>query len=673
MIVTSNGMLKMKGLAAMLEEPVVYCHDPRIKFSNHKTIAGWGRKPSFAKAKDLAEKHQLELYCLEDGFIRSLGLGKHGAEALSIVKDRSGIYFDSTQMSDLEKLIQQEEDATYNALAKVYIEKIKAHGISKYNLPYQTLDADKFSSQKNILIVDQTFGDQSIQYAQANAQTFKFMLSQALQDHPHATIWVKTHPDVVAGKAEGHFSLDDLMQPRVKVIQESYSPYELLDHMAEVYVVSSHFGFEALLNGNVVKSFGLAWYTGWGLTDDTYAPIKGLNGRRQQSKSLAHLFYCAYMQYAVYVSPITGQKTDLGSILELLATNIYFQNKLKGAKAAYGFSRWKRKFIREYLNFPISTLQFYNVLKPKKESAVVAWGNKARKLIKQNYQNVWTVEDGFVRSNGLGANLVRPYSLVFDNVGIYYDATRASRLEHILNTLHLNEDEKRRAQSILKLLIELNITKYNVGDKSKLVRPNADRVLLVTGQVEDDLSVQLGGVDIKTNLDLLKAVRAKNPDAYIIYKPHPDVHAGLRVGKIDQELIDQYANQVELTASILECLEISDELHTISSLSGFEALLRGVKVVCYGLPFYAGWGLTTDTKRCPRRTKNLNIEELIYGVLVKYALYNLPTTADYGVPLVNVEDVIAHVSEERQLGISSPILQSTFANIRAKLIYGRKK
>ncbi len=47
----------------------------------------------------------------------------------------------------------------------------------------------------------------------------------------------------------------------------------------------------------------------------------------------------------------------------------------------------------------------------------------------------------------------------------------------------------------------------------------------------------------------------------------------------------QYAAQVELDTSILECFEICDEVHTITSLSSFEALIRGLKVYCYGFTF----------------------------------------------------------------------------------------
>lgn len=673
MIVTSKGMLKIQGLSAMLGEPVFYHLNPRVKLSHQTHVAGWGRKASFEDAKAFAARHHLQLVCLEDGFIRSLGLGKSGAQALSIVKDTTGIYFDSSKVSDLESLIYQSENPQNNEKAKQVIHTIKTHGITKYNQNFVALDAHQFAAQKNILLIDQTFGDQSIKYAGASAHTFKLMLKQALDDHPDATIWIKTHPDVVAGKAKGHYDFDDFAMPRVKIIAEPYNPYELLNYIAEVYVVSSHLGFEALMNGNRVKCFGVAWYTGWGLTLDDHAPMDLVQGRRSKNKSLNHLFHCAYMQYASYVSPITGEKCEIETILELLITNQYFQKRLAGYKSAYGFSGWKKKFIRDFLNFQRSEIDFYRFTLPNRQPPVIAWGKKAKLLVAKDYKNVWTVEDGFIRSHGLGANLVRPYSLVFDDVGIYYDATKPSRLENILNQIELDTEQQRRAQKILDKLIQLNITKYNVGDAKNLQRPNAKQVLLVTGQVEDDLSVQLGGLRIKTNLDLLKAVRQKNPDAYIIYKPHPDVHAGLRVGQISESTILEYANQIELTASIVECFEISDELHTISSLSGFEALLRGVNVYCYGMPFYAGWGLTIDVEKCNRRNKQLNLNELIYGVLVRYALYNLPETERFGIPLVNVEDVIDAVFKEREMGVSSPILKSTFAKLRAKLVYGRKK
>jgi len=115
-----------------------------------------------------------------------------------------------------------------------------------------------------------------------------------------------------------------------------------------------------------------------------------------------------------------------------------------------------------------------------------------------------------------------------------------------------------------------------------------------------------------------------------------------------------------------------DEVHTISSLTGFEALLRGLDVTCYGLPFYAGWGLTTDmdgqslpkATYLKRRQRDiyLTLEQLIYGALICYPLYRLPD----GYGLAQVEQVIDYLyppkdsqlladSEESQSEMADPV------------------
>lgn len=98
-----------------------------------------------------------------------------------------------------------------------------------------------------------------------------------------------------------------------------------------------------------------------------------------------------------------------------------------------------------------------------------------------------------------------------------------------------------------------------------------------------------------------------------------------------------------------DCLESVDEVHTISSLTGFEALLRGLKVTCYGLPFYAGWGLTTDidAQLSPKagylerrkRDTTLTLEQLLHCTLIDYPLYRLPS----GYGLAQVEQVIDYL------------------------------
>lgn len=641
MLIKSQGIKKIGCLSHFLEELPIF----QDQQTRGNLIIGWGRKPSYFRAKKYAQKYNQSCVCLEDGFIRSMGLGKQGYTPLSLVVDHTGIYFDASHPSDLENLIIQSENQEQLQRAKAAIKIIIKYKITKYNQKFDVIPLGKFTKKKNILIVDQTYGDQSIAYAGATAQSFKQMLKQARLDHPEAQLWVKTHPDVRAGKAKGHFDQQDFLHHDIQLITEQYNPLALCQYMDEVYVVSSHLGFEALLLNKPVHCFGVPWYAGWGLTQDQHAPIAILNQRRQINRSLEHLFACAYFDYARYVSPVTQQRCELEDLLALLIPNIQFQQQLaQQSSVAYGFSRWKRQFLSDYLNFPNFKLTFKQWLKPQKEQMIFAWGKKALLLKAKGYQQVWTVEDGFVRSIGLGAKLIRPCSLVFDDVGIYYDATRPSRLEILLNDFVVDHSQTQRAKNLQMTLIQEQLSKYNVGmdltEKPDGLAVKDQRKLLVIGQVEDDLSVQLGGVDIKTNLALLQQVRQTHPDAYIIYKPHPDVEAGLRKGKLAQHIVLQYADDIESDMNIVALFKCIDEVHTISSLTGFEALLREIPVHCYGLPFYAGWGLTHDRFSCQRRNRTLSVLELIYITLIEYPVYNLPQTAHMQLALTCPEHVI---------------------------------
>lgn len=632
---------------------------------------GWGRKKSFAKAQKLAFTYNGIAICAEDGFIRSLGLGKEGYQPLSIVVDQSGIYFDSTQSSDLEKLILYSVTPKSDIYTRKLIQKILKVHITKYNFRYDEINPVHYENKKNILVVDQTVGDQSINYAMASADSFRQMLQQACFAHPDATIWIKIHPDVIAGKAKSHFLNKDLKVKNVQLLIGNHNPIELCHYMSEVYVVSSHLGFEALLCGKKVHCFGIPWYAGWGMTQDRHMHSIEIKARRNITCTVEQLFAAAYIDYAKYISPISHKLCELDEIIEIITANIVFQNTLPTLPlVAYGFSRWKRTFIKDYLAFPHVKLSFKYWFKPKKDQPIIAWGKKAKLLKQQGFKHVWTVEDGFLRSVGLGAKLVRPFSLVFDNVGIYYDATKPSRLEQLLNQVQLNQEQLQRIQDLIQQITQKKLTKYNIGNQvsdNNLISKSHKKIILVVGQVEDDLSIELGGIDIKTNLALIKEVRRKNPDAYIIYKSHPDVEAGLRKGKVNEKEIYSLVDYIESNKSIVKLFEYVDELHTITSLSGFEALLRKITVYCYGIPFYAGWGLTIDRHVCMRRQRILTIEELAYSVLVEYPVYNLPQTSKVQVPLVTPEHVLQYLLDLQQ------VAHSPVSNIRSWLFTGLRK
>jgi capsular polysaccharide export protein len=264
------------------------------------------------------------------------------------------------------------------------------------------------------------------------------------------------------------------------------------------------------------------------------------------------------------------------------------------------------------------------------------------------------VEDGFVRSVGLGSDLIRPQSIVLDERGIYFDATRPSDLEHLLNSTEFSDDDLARAQHVRRFIVGHGITKYNLEPRKAVDwsdAPQGRQVVLVPGQVEDDASILLGCTRVRTNLGLLQAVRQARPDAYIVYKPHPDVLSGNRKGRLAINAAKQWADHIEVGTSVVSCIEAADEVHTMTSLSGFDAVLRGKTVVTYGQPFYAGWGLTQDhpewaTHGCnafARRQQRLTIDELVAGALLHYPIYWDWTLRGY----TTCEAVLNRILEER--------------------------
>ncbi len=244
------------------------------------------------------------------------------------------------------------------------------------------------------------------------------------------------------------------------------------------------------------------------------------------------------------------------------------------------------------------------------------------------------IEDGFIRSVGLGAGFSGAASLAVDARGIYFDPGRPSDLEHLLETSVLSNEERADGARIQRRIIELGLTKYNLHrGKTVPVHANARRIILVPGQVADDASVLNSMSDTidaysdeSVNLQLLKLARARNPDAYLIYKPHPDVRYGLRKGHVRGADAQAYADAVVDDVDIAHLIEMCDGVETISSLAGFEALLRGKSVTVHGMPFYAGWGLTTDFAFAPRRSTRRTIEELCYMALARYTRHVHPVS-----------------------------------------------
>ncbi len=338
----------------------------------------------------------------------------------------------------------------------------------------------------------------------------------------------------------------------------------------------------------------------------------------------------------------------------------------------FGFSRWKRNHIR-YFFYELDKKQivFVNSVSDALrkgldiQSSIYIWGKKPFKDV-ETYAieygiPLYRVEDGFIRSISLGSDLTKGYSLVVDSNGIYFDPTEESDLEILFNTYHFDQNTLERAKKIKNYLLKNKISKYNNFTEKTLVldkHEKGQRIILVPGQVEDDASVQYGAEGM-TNLEFLKTVKRNAPDAYIIYRPHPDVIAGNRVGHINEKIVECYCNAIISKVDLDSVFALTDEVHTMTSLVGFEGLLRGKKVYTYGMPFYAGWGLTIDSKICKRRKRRLSLEALIAGAYIVYPRYIHPKNNKQ----CEIEELLKVLIEERERYNTQKIYRS-YINIR---------
>jgi capsular polysaccharide export protein len=301
-----------------------------------------------------------------------------------------------------------------------------------------------------------------------------------------------------------------------------------------------------------------------------------------------------------------------------------------------GFPRWRAFNIKPIVSLHPHQIFFLNnavqLVKSKINAGdiVVTWGCEVKtdvvRVVKEAQARLLHVEDGFVRSVGLGSDLIRPVSLVFDELGLYFDARKPSDVEVILNQVKFTQKEISLAKKIRAFIVEHRVSKYNIESHQPLLLNTQGRlVIFVPGQVEDDASLKYGAGSIVKNLALLADVREKNPRAFIIYKPHPDVVSGNRKGAISNSNTLSFADHISVKHSVLDCIDACDEVHTMTSLAGFDAILRNKKVVTYGQPFYAGWGLTDDVyssgEAFKRRTRKLNIDQLVVGALIHYPVY----------------------------------------------------
>ncbi len=343
----------------------------------------------------------------------------------------------------------------------------------------------------------------------------------------------------------------------------------------------------------------------------------------------------AYLLFGTrYLDPADGRLIAAEAFLDRVAEWRRLRRRLPDIACVAGISFWKKRRIADFLGAePVYARNAAAAVAAARRlgGGIAVWPSRAPAGLDEAAAKagipVLRIEDGFIRSRGLGADFIPPASVIIDRRGIYYDTRAPSDLEHLLQTADFPPDLLARAHRLTQDLVRRGITKYNVGaPMAALPSQPGLRRILVPGQVANDKSVLAGGGGLSPGLMLLERVRAANPDAFIVYKPHPDVEAGHRPGAVPDAQALRHADIVLRDAPMGSLIESVDEVHTLTSLAGFEALLRGRRVVTYGAPFYAGWGLTTDLNPPGRPRRLLTLDALVAATLILYPFYLDPVS-----------------------------------------------
>lgn len=330
--------------------------------------------------------------------------------------------------------------------------------------------------------------------------------------------------------------------------------------------------------------------------------------------------------------PFSGEPIGFAQAVELCGfwRRLIDSNRL--LSGGLGFAFWKQQCVAPLLWNGRDDFAFLReVPSGLSGPAIAVWRSKAPEkalaALEERGLELVEVEDGFLRSSGLGADCVPPLSITVDRLGAHFDPRQPSGLELMLQDGVFDEALVARARRLRETIVAEGLGKYDRA-KGDIGRPGGRRRhVLVPGQVEDDRSVMTGGCGLTSNLELLRRVREQEPASYLLYKPHPDVVAGHRTGDIPDTVALGLADAVVADTPISALLDMVDAVHVNTSLAGFEGLMRGKEVVTHGVPFYSGWGLTTDLGPVPvRRTARRALDELVAATLLLYPRYLDPVS-----------------------------------------------
>lgn len=334
---------------------------------------------------------------------------------------------------------------------------------------------------------------------------------------------------------------------------------------------------------------------------------------------------------------------------------------LQKYKSLYAFScnSSLEKFIKSFdKTTPQTCLQWLNRGKEeclknndKYDSLFLFWGEKwfeENKLIAILESHAFNIPI-ILLEGGYLLNKIGKYSslsFVTESFPYYSCKHYVSSLElMLLKSNGLTKEQTERARSLIKKIVENKLTKYNHQPiKNISLNENFKRRVLVVDQVLNDMSLQTNDVTLDDCKKMLEDAIRENPDAEIVVKLHPDscpIRGNGSISYARKQTAFGYLNSLskeELKKKRITLLSEAinpycvfeqkiDEVYTLNSQLGWEALMYGIKKVhCYTHAWYSGWGLTDDKVILSRR-KNAckkTLEELFYRFYIDYTHYFNP-------------------------------------------------
>ena len=253
------------------------------------------------------------------------------------------------------------------------------------------------------------------------------------------------------------------------------------------------------------------------------------------------------------------------------------------------------------------------------------------------------IEAGFLRSylmDRSGSVLDTARCFFVDELGWHFDPFQPSQIENLLNTYEVSPSQQQRARDFIDMLVSHKITKYN--DQSEFISLPEGHNVLVIEQAKNDQAVVKGGGDENSFKELLDAAIRENPDSNIIVKIHPDTLNGKRGGLENSyygTLDNPRIHLIKEKVNPYTILEQVDKVYVFSSMFGIESLMAGKETHIFGMPCYAGWGLTNDRLQNPKRTRTRTLEELVYIIYFVYTKYIDDTPEDFVCNLLKIKEM----------------------------------